>query len=180
MTKPAMHYVCSLDEARRLVSRQDRLWVSNCGCREERRGCRKSRIDLCLMFRGDIQPSGSGMHEITRGEVELIFAEAKARGLVTRPFRDEKTRTETEGICFCCDCCCGYFRNKDEVCDKGDLVESTDRDLCNDCGDCVEVCHFGARLMREDRLAVLHGNCYGCGLCVGACPENAVEITSAF
>jgi len=44
-TARALHYVCTHDEARRLIAAHDRFWVSNCGCRESRAACNRSRID---------------------------------------------------------------------------------------------------------------------------------------
>jgi heterodisulfide reductase subunit A-like polyferredoxin len=101
---------------------------------------------------------------------------AEEGGLVARPFRDEEERVRTEGICFCCDDCCAYFLDPTEVCDRGDLIETTGRDECDDCGLCVEACRFGARSIVEGALALRRENCYGCGLCVGACPRGAVRM----
>jgi NAD-dependent dihydropyrimidine dehydrogenase PreA subunit len=172
----AFHYVCTREEARQLVGQYERFWVSNCGCRESRKeGCSRSRIDLCLMFRDDIIGSGgSGKKEISRAELEEIFQEAKEKHLVIRPFRNDKDRTKTEGICFCCDDCCAYFLDPYEKCDKGELIEKTEQDNCTDCGECVEVCYFNTRKMEEEQLKLKREECYGCGLCVDVCPEDCV------
>ena len=101
----AKHYVCTLQEARRLVAEHGEYWVCNCGCRESKGGCGRSRLDLCLMF-GEIPASGSGRRRASAGEVEGILREAENARLVPRPFRNEE-RTGIDGICFCCDDCCG-------------------------------------------------------------------------
>jgi len=173
------HYVCTHEDAKKLIAGHQRFWLSNCGCREGRGTCARSRIDLCLMFRGDLNASGSGMREISPDDVKAILREAKDKNLVSRPFRNEKDRTVTEGICFCCDDCCGYFLNPEEVCDRGTHVEKTDMQQCNDCGICADVCYFGVRSMEDDKLLLKHGNCYGCGLCVDACPEECIEMVTA-
>ncbi|MFQ6031713.1 MAG: 4Fe-4S binding protein [Candidatus Zixiibacteriota bacterium] len=174
----AFHYVCTWEEAKNIVGRYHRFWVSNCGCRENRGGCKRSRIDLCLMFRDDIPGSGgSGRHEISQAEVEEIFLEAKNKHLVTRPYRNEENRAETDGICFCCDDCCEYFTSPDEIkCDKGDFIEETEKDKCTNCGECVEVCYFRARNLEDGELIINHKNCYGCGLCVDVCSEDCVRM----
>jgi len=46
----AFHYVCTYDEVEQILARQELYWVSDCGCREKKGDCAKSRIDLCLMF----------------------------------------------------------------------------------------------------------------------------------
>lgn len=173
-----MHYVCTRDEARAILDRQKRFWVSNCGCRERRGGCARSRIDLCLEFRPVNASGGSGLREISRAEVEEILREAEARHLVMRPFRDE-SRQQTEGFCVCCDDCCGYFLSPtEERCDKGALIQSTDAAACTDCGDCTHVCYFGARKMEDGRLAVDSDACYGCGLCLDVCPAGCIRMVA--
>jgi len=173
------HYVCTREEARGLVDARDRFWVSNCGCREGRGGCSRSRMDVCLVFNPAFGGSGSDMHEITRSDVEDIFHEAEIKHLVTRPFRNADNRSKTDGICFCCDDCCGYFLNPEEKCDKGRLAEVTDMDACTDCALCVDVCLFHARRMVNDKLVVEHDSCYGCGLCLDVCPEECIQLASS-
>jgi len=173
----AFHYVCTWDQAKKIAFSYDRFWVSNCGCREKKGKCSRSRIDLCLMFKGDIEGSGGlDKKEISRVELEEIFKEAKEKHLVTRPFRNEKNMTQTDGICFCCDDCCAYFLDPKEICDKGDLIERTDQVSCTHCGECVEVCFFGAKIMEKEELSIKKDNCYGCGLCVEVCPEDCIQM----
>jgi len=177
---PSFHYVCTHDEARMLVDNYDRYWVSNCGCRESKENgkCNRSRIDLCLMFRGDIETSGSGLREISRDEVAGILKEAADTFLVARPFRNENDRSVVEGICFCCDDCCWYFTKPDEKCDKGALIEKTDLETCDDCGNCQDVCYFGARWMKDEQLVLDRDKCYGCGLCVEVCPTGSIKMVA--
>lgn len=172
----AMHYVCTLEEARHLVSEHDEYWISNCGCREERGQCERSRMDVCLTF-GDMVASGSDRKRSTRADVDAILHLALSHHLVTRPFRND-TRTEVDGICFCCDDCCGYFHNPDEVCDKGSRVERTEMSECSHCGECVDICYFMARQLAEETLHVENDRCYGCGLCVSVCPEGCIEMVA--
>lgn len=171
-----MHYVCTHDEAAKLISNHSQFWVSNCGCRESRGSCSRSRIDVCLMFTGDGGSSGSGLKAITLSEVKAILAEAKDKMLVARPFRNMTDKDETEGICFCCDDCCGYFLDKDEICDKGKYIELTHDQFCTNCYDCVDTCYFDARRIRDNSLMVYRDNCYGCGLCAAVCPEICIDI----
>ena len=174
-TELAMHYVCTHQRAAELIGERSRFWVSNCGCRESRGQCARSRMDVCLMFYEEEFASGSGKHEISRAEAEAILDEAQTKYLVTRPWRNE-ARTATDGICFCCDDCCGYFLDPTERCDKGELAAVTDLNLCTDCGVCVEVCHFGARTIAAGGLALDTSQCYGCGLCAAACPEACIDM----
>jgi Pyruvate/2-oxoacid:ferredoxin oxidoreductase delta subunit len=174
----AFHYVCTWEQAKEIAGRFERYWVEDCGCRVKRENkCARSRIDVCLLFKPDIGGSGGGdRKEISRGELEGILHEAKEKHLVSRPFRNDKDRTKTEGICFCCDDCCGYFLDPAEVCDKGDLIEMTKTDGCTLCGDCADVCYFEARKMSDGELVVDREKRHGCGLCAEVCPTECVEM----
>jgi ferredoxin len=183
-----IHYVCTRDEARELVENAAEYWIGNCFCREGKQGdCERSRHDVCVWFTVEEAEEGhEPQRKATRADIEEIFGIAEESNLVTRPFRDFATKTRTDGICFCCDDCCGYFNGdgggesedegEDFVCDKGEYIESTDATTCVNCGTCVDVCFFGAREMTNDGLAVDRDKCYGCGFCAEACPNGAVEM----
>jgi NAD-dependent dihydropyrimidine dehydrogenase PreA subunit len=174
-----LHYVCTRERARKIIDSHSGFWVSNCGCRESRGQCNRSRIDVCLQFQETTAAGDSGLREISRAEVEGILTEAEAKHLVTRPFRNQEDMTETDGICFCCDDCCGYFLDPGGyTCDKGDLIQRTDADRCANCGLCTEVCYFGARKLEGDKLTTKKEECYGCGLCTDVCPEGCIEMVS--
>lgn len=176
-----MHYVCTHDEARRLIEAQEGFRLTNCGCREEVGGCSRSRTDVCLMFPQAKEVSDAGAPWlISREEALAILREAVEKRLVTRPWRED-TLERTDGICFCCDCCCGYFREPGRwECDRGVMIERTDREVCVNCSTCVEVCYFGARAIELEKgtLVVDRVKCFGCGLCVAACPENNIELVT--
>jgi ferredoxin len=171
-----IHYVCTHREARELVQGRDRFWVSNCGCREEMGECGRSRMDVCLAFAEEDGGTGSNYHEVNAEFVAGLFVEAEQKKLVTRPYRSGPELTVTGGICFCCDDCCGYFRDEDEECDPGVLIEQTDMGECDDCGNCVSVCYFNARVINGGGFRVDRNLCYGCGLCLDICPKNCIAL----
>ena len=174
--KPNLHYVCTMEEAKKLIEKEKEFWLGNCGCREKKGECKRSRIDICLQFKPSTAAEGHGLKKITKKDLQDIILEAGHSNLVARPFRDYETRTITEGICFCCDDCCSYFLNKDELCDKGAYIEKTDFENCIHCGGCVTVCFFKARKMEDNKLVVNRDACYGCGLCVAVCPVDCIEM----
>ncbi|UCF69776.1 MAG: 4Fe-4S binding protein [candidate division WOR-3 bacterium] len=172
-----IHYVCTHEEGWQIVEKNQHFWLSNCGCREQKGHCRRSRIDICLDFQERNTGGGSGLHEVGKEDVKDVFAEAKEKHLVVRPFRDDTDRTEVAGICFCCDDCCGYFLDPSEKCDKGSHVQTTDFAGCTHCGDCVDVCYFGVRKMVKEKLEIVPERCYGCGLCTDVCPTSCIMMT---
>jgi ferredoxin len=170
-----MHYVCTREELAEIVNKQQRFWISGCGCRAGKGKCRRSRTDICLSFQTGVTSGGSGLREASRADVEKLLREAEEKHLVCRPFRDE-SRQNTVGSCFCCDDCCVYFADPAEKCDKGFFIETTELEKCTHCGACVDVCYFKARRMEGGKLVLDRDNCYGCGLCRDACPERCVVV----
>lgn len=165
-----MHYVTTHAQARELALKFSQWSVSDCGCRKGNpNGCKRSATDVCLSFSNDgFGSTGEHIKILDRNGLEEIFKMATKCRLVTRPFRDYETRTKDEGICFCCDDCCGYFLDGTESCDKGTLIESTSQE-CTNCGGCVDSCYFKARALVAGKLVVDKERCYGCGLCVDVC-----------
>lgn len=172
-----MHYVATHDESKAIIESHEKFWVMKCGCRESKGICGRSHHDVCLMFSPSSPENELGAWAITHVEVEEILSEAEEKRLVARPFRNTDF-TETEGVCFCCDDCCGYFLDEEEICDKGKYIESTDFEVCNDCGICIDKCYFGARMLNSTKFEVEQEKCYGCGLCVQSCPIGAITMVS--
>ena len=90
-------------------------------------------------------------------------------------------------ICFCCPCCCVEGSGKDsprylrEWHQKMEGVSVTvDKDLCNGCEQCLEVCIYGGMEV-IDGVAVIdregEDRCRGCGRCERRCPTGAITIT---
>ena len=170
----AFHYVCTLDEAVGLIDKHHKYWVSDCNCRVHRGPCKRSRADVCLQFAEKTAIESPTRHVAARDEVDAIVKEAREKHLVPRPFRNENGRLD--GICFCCDDCCGYFLGLHEPCDKGAFIELTDPAVCIDCGVCAGVCYFHARDASGPALKVDREKCYGCGVCLDACAMKAITM----
>ena len=59
---------------------------------------------------------------------------------------------------------------------KGMKVAKTHTAMCNDCGECVPVCRFGA-ITKDDssgRVTIDPDQCEGCGVCARVCPLAAI------
>lgn len=171
----AKHFVSTMNEALAIVNDHDHFFILNCGCRERHGPCKRSRKDVCLWF--DVSMSGgSNKDEADRDAVDQLFKEAKEKHLIPRPFRNDGDPSKLDGICFCCDDCCSYFRGDEFACDKGAFIEATNTDLCDHCGACAVACHFGAREVDGDALNVDPDKCYGCGLCVDVCSMSCIKM----
>ena len=58
----------------------------------------------------------------------------------------------------------------------GGRAPSLDRDKCNECGICMEVCRFDA----IHNFTIDPISCEGCGLCMHACPSEAIKMEQKF
>lgn len=56
---------------------------------------------------------------------------------------------------------------------KGGGLAGIDQEKCIQCGQCVELCRFGAI---SDDFRVDPIDCEGCGVCADLCPENAIDF----
>ena len=65
------------------------------------------------------------------------------------------------------------------------FVAKVDLEKCDGTGDCVEVCEYEDAIALEmmtvdgrevQRAVVIPANCSGCGNCVSACPNRAVDV----
>ena len=172
-----MHFICTKQEAKEIIKAQKEFWISDCGCRAGRdKGCSRSKIEVCLGFSPEVTSTDSGVKKASFEEAMQLVLYAEEKSLVFRPYRDMEDKEKIDGICFCCDDCCGYFVDEDEPCDKGRFIEHTQLELCSHCGVCVPVCHFHAREIIAEKLKITQDNCYGCGLCFEVCPSDAISL----
>lgn len=51
------------------------------------------------------------------------------------------------------------------------------KDKCDGCGECVEVCPVGAIQIQKGK-AIVSDNCIDCSICVRSCPNGAISIMS--
>lgn len=55
------------------------------------------------------------------------------------------------------------------------MAAKVDKDKCNGCGTCREVCPVNA-VEIVDGKAVISDDCVECGTCVDQCPNEAISI----
>ena len=65
--------------------------------------------------------------------------------------------------------------NIDQKKPVGIPVPEVDKDRCNYCGKCAEVCEFNAIVVIKEKVLIFPEMCHGCGGCTYICPENAIK-----
>ncbi|MFO8057219.1 MAG: 4Fe-4S binding protein [bacterium] len=160
--------------------------LNACQCRQSARfsgrECEMSAPeDGCLVFGGfsrNSEERGNG-RLVDREEMREIVAERYEKKLV---FLTGNVAPESpNAICTCCSCCCHYLEYLNHYGGFVSLAEprykaAVDADLCNLCGECIEVCPTGAHRLTEDAHQLDRDKCIGCGNCVTACSTGALTM----
>jgi len=156
--------------------------VRDCECRVTYGNCDRP-LRTCLAIDGfsDELVERGVAEEITIEEAKRVLKIANENGLVHQALYTHWLRGEVFDICSCCPCCCMYLRAYKEhgvrhhIAGSG-LMAGINRDKCNGCGECIERCAFGARMIEDGKSRVSEDDCLGCGLCVTTCPTGASKL----
>ncbi len=178
----AEQVIMPYEEARRIVSGQDKIAVAPCICRREHKmmgaGCDRP-LETCLIFgagAGYYEENGLG-RPIDQQEAFEILDQAEKAGLVLQPSNTQKV----SNICTCCGCCCQMLKNLKRLPEPANYAASNyfatiDQELCVGCGTCMDRCQMEAIETDGETSSILSKRCIGCGLCVTTCPEEAIRL----
>lgn len=61
-------------------------------------------------------------------------------------------------------------------CEKAPFIEKTENYWCTLCGECIDICSFSARSIKDREMLVDRENCYGCSVCEYICPTDAISM----
>ncbi|HHX66289.1 MAG TPA: 4Fe-4S binding protein [Chloroflexi bacterium] len=110
--------------------------------------------------------------------LDLLEAEHKRGHIHTAWFKDAAAG-RFYAICNCCKCCCGGI---DAMTQLGiPMMVSSGYvaqigGACTGCGLCVEACPFDALYIDEGRARIVWGQCMGCGVCVSRCQRQIIKL----
>jgi len=180
----AENYVLSLDMVKEILRGAYKISVTDCKCRERRGNCdspRETHINLNEAAEHNIRSGIS--REIDLDEALGILEKTHQAGLVHMALGQGEFYEPgvINTVCSCCSCCCSLLSGILRFGLAPHLIipqaySVNDLSACDDCGICVERCHFGARKMVDGSLAFDPDLCFGCGLCVSACPTHAITL----
>lgn len=168
-----------------LIESGQSFLVNECICKKEKAlledPCDRP-LEVCLAIApvpGVFDNSRTG-RVITREEAYKLLDECEENGLV---HLTGNTQSDRFFICNCCKCCCGVLRATSELGIPGTTVVNShyyaeiDADECNVCGICADDrCQVGAIEDKDDYYEVVREKCIGCGLCLTACPTEAIQL----
>lgn len=175
--------ILSMSQVERIVRASRNIAIIDCRCRVKVKGC-DAPVDVCLCFDDEAKEqieSGDG-RKASLSEALATLRRSNEAGLVHIAYAN-KGESKPFYICSCCSCCCHSFAAMqkfgfNDAVMSSEMIAVQDGDLCNDCGDCVEKCHFKARMIKGDHLIFEREKCSGCGLCVTSCPSRAISLVS--
>jgi ferredoxin len=154
--------------------------LADCMCRTLARHCDKP-LETCFYLNdvADKRVEQGRARLVSLDEAKECIKQANQNGLVPMTISDPMQ--DVFAICQCCPCCCHDLqflmqRGRKELVLTSNYVAMQGRDACLHCGQCVERCYFGARVMVQDLMQYDPAKCYGCGLCVTTCPAEAIRL----
>jgi NAD-dependent dihydropyrimidine dehydrogenase PreA subunit len=163
-----------------LLSGPPSVTLLDCPCRTGRPNpCQP--VQVCMLVGGgdfvmDHHPGKA--RRVTQQEALELLREEHERGHVHTAYFKDACDNRFYAICNCCKCCCGgieAMRHGIPMVASSGYVAQVDEGACIACGDCVEVCAFGAMAMPH-RAEVDWERCMGCGACEGRCATGAIAL----
>jgi ferredoxin len=177
-------------QARRIVLQHpESISVGECACRAfaEESCLGEGERDVCL-FVGDphaafVREFNPKFRKISQEDAMALLEDAHARGFVQCAYFKKDLGRRFFAICNCCSCCCqgmkawNLFGGAIPVLAPSGYLCEIGED-CNDCGACVDACHFDAITVDEEteRCSVDKDKCMGCGVCEDVCLPGAITL----
>jgi Pyruvate/2-oxoacid:ferredoxin oxidoreductase delta subunit len=165
-----------------ILKNPDRIAVIDCPCRATIKNPCKP-LDVCLIVGEPIvsfildHNKENNPRQISQEEaVDIVKAEDDRGHIHTAWFKDA-IGDRFFAMCNCCKCCCapmtGHFNGVPMIASSGYVCEINE--ACNECGNCIEYCQFGA-LSMNSKAVVNMKKCMGCGVCESKCPVEAISM----
>lgn len=173
-------WVLPTEQVREILGNAKSVAVQNCECRTHYQRCDKP-LEVCFLLNevGDkLVKKGEARH-VDPMEAAEILKKADKSGLVHLSLY--MPNHKIFALCSCCSCCCHdlqivkHYDRKDLMV-RSEYVAVMNYEVCIHCGECVDRCVFGARVIPNEQMEYNAKACLGCGLCVTTCPVGAISM----
>ncbi|MFX1453689.1 MAG: ATP-binding protein [Promethearchaeota archaeon] len=173
-----------LTKTHQILMQADKIALRDCICRVTLQNCNLPH-NTCILLnkRAENFVNEGTARWITQEQAKMIVSETHKKGLVHLAMHQSNITDQLPSeICSCCSCCCQALQGLKLMNMKGlvkpsEFIAGFDQETCNQCGICVERCHFGAKIFDSDKNIIFKQDlCFGCGLCVSTCPVNAIKL----
>jgi ferredoxin len=184
------HPMITDDAVRLLEAQETAVAIGPCRCRLAHAGC-THRLETDMVIRTGTAAFTAAFPKqyraIDKIEGARLLREFAGEGLWHMVFLHCPSGAGYNEyvICNCCTCGCvpfmlnRFFGQDGFPLVRGEHVAATDAANCRGCGDCLAVCPWEARTLRDGRAAVDLDRCFGCGLCARACRNGGVSLRRA-
>lgn len=166
------------EHAEEVLVKAERIAIQACPCRTRERNC-DAPLETCISLNkvADYMLARGIAREVEVDEALSVLRHSEEIGLV----HETDNNVDPTVICNCCPCCCTFLRaitkyGQDAVVARSRYRAFIDPTMCQKCDSCIERCYFDAIEAAPESNVVDQQICYGCGLCVSACPESAISM----
>ncbi len=170
------------DYVTEMIRKTNRIALAECYCRLSMEMAGKPcthEKETCFLFneaaRSLIETGVA--REVSVDEALEIIQRCEEAGLVHNVNNCED---EITFLCNCCPCCCPILgalnKGLTNVGQPSRFIPQFDRNLCQSCGTCVDICHVHALTLSDGGIMFDQERCIGCGLCASHCPQEAITM----
>jgi len=160
------------------------ITLYECACRHARpNGC--APTDVCMTIGGSqndflLDHNPQSARRISQTEALAILRAEHERGHLHSAWFKNVLGDRLFAICNCCKCCCGGIegmtKHGAQTMASSGYVATIDEGNCTVCGVCVEACPFDALSMDTGATIVNREKCMGCGVCESQCRFEAIAL----
>lgn len=185
---PDNREVLPMDLAEELLKERHSIAVIDCVCRTARDRSNKRTCDytpngVCFIFDhlADGEIAVGNARAVSVEEAKQLLRQCRDAGLV-QSISDAK---KPLSLCNCCSCCCvclvSIKRHEDTLIRASRfLADSVYREKCVSCGLCVKACPMEAITLENGVVQIKGQSCIGCGICASRCPKAVIKMLQRF
>jgi NAD-dependent dihydropyrimidine dehydrogenase PreA subunit len=177
--------VIPLEDAEMIMDMVQSITRVPCVCRGMTTGDNKARYCFAVGIdpgglRGDYPHLKESLETLTAEQAKELLRQFDRQGLVHSVWTFKTPYIG--GICNCDHDCLAYRMQVTadllQTMFKGEYVANIDLAECVGCRNCQKMCQFGAvgYSVNSGKCYINPLQCYGCGVCRGACPKAAIAL----